>query len=1498
MGQSGSMNDTKKEFKKSGQNAGHINDLRFCGENQQNIYSWIPDMETQDILVINAGNIYEKLNEVRIEKKYACIILDDVLSTVSDFCQEKGIKGFLQKCAGGLGKGGKLVISTANRIGVQYLSGKADDYTGEYFDGINNYSGDKWKKAFTKSELTALFQECGMKYIKFFYPYPNQNYVKEVFTEECFENYGYGNPYLNLSEGRFRLFQESSFYSSLIREGVAANFANAFCVVVSEYEQEEIDDIRYVKLNWDREERFQIVTVIKNKGTVEKYALNKTAEEHIQKMYDSQNTRLSDNIKILQGEYKEKKIVYPFLDIKSLDMLIADEIVRRDREKIVDIFCAFYKQLFENSQLTDGYNTEEFHKVFGNAANGKSYHCKAPANIDLICANVFCEENQYVIIDCEWIFPFLVPVEFVVWRAVNELYSKYKQLETLISCSEFMKVFSIGAEDEKVFLKWGSYFAYEYVKSDSLRDKACAEIPLSLKELHKQYLKEQLEIRAHGIMIDNRFEFDMGNGFEEQNLLYAETDKDGDAFALTLNIPQKCECRIIRWRPAFGRACEIRIQNLHGAEIAAHNAYDTEGEKYSFILGDAFFYFLPDCREDEIRIEGEMIELDVKAQRRLLAAQKKREDEEIEEIKRAEGELEQKLLLANEELKKFKRDNLKLQSDLESVLNSTIWRKTELLRRLKDGRRPEKKEVSESETVPVEEKGEIEPVTKGITQDMIRFCIDSVIISDDMMSVDGWVLCEGHAIDAAYLVLEDIFRIKREYPFQLCPRKDVTEALNIQIEGECGIHVGANYKSGCEQRIFLRILVEGNWFVLDTGKKIPITDTAEDGDFLLERYSEAKKLPDYNECRQFCEEQPGEIKTAGWSVDVIVPVYNGMQYLPGLFESMERTEVAYRLILIEDCSPDERVRPYLREYAKEHNNVVLLENSENLGFVKSVNLALRMVENHVALVNTDVVLPKNWLERLMAPIFSDNKTASATPFTNSATIFSFPDFDKDNVLFMNLEVDEIDSYFAKISPRYVETPTGVGFCMGMNQNAIKEIGILDEETFEKGYGEENDWCQRAIEAGYKNVYVENLFVHHNHGGSFPSETKKRLIEENGAKLLKKHPNYSGDVARFARKDPNKDLREFVKFEIMFRYQAPFVLAFDHNLGGGASDYLKQKMQEQISNEKIFGIVRNNMLDNTCSLEINYGNYQSKMRFQTRKELVNLLKQRNYEQVWINELATYHEVEKWIEDIEKLRETNADSLRLLIHDYFMVCPSLNLMNADGKYCRLPKDNEMCDECLKSNDFSYNSECKSLKQWRELWGGLIEKCDEVIAFSQDSVRILKEIYPQVDSVSLIPHVVEPLEKVRRKHKATPTYNIGVLGAISEQKGLKVIRSLLERIEERHMDMKIVIIGESSEKIDSPAFSITGRYKREEIPELTIKNDIDVFMIPSVWPETFSYTTSEIMSMGMPIAVFDLGAPAERVKDYPKGMILHDVEMDRDELIDSLYEFARQQAEDIDS
>lgn len=52
------------------------------------------------------------------------------------------------------------------------------------------------------------------------------------------------------------------------------------------------------------------------------------------------------------------------------------------------------------------------------------------------------------------------------------------------------------------------------------------------------------------------------------------------------------------------------------------------------------------------------------------------------------------------------------------------------------------------------------------------------------------------------------------------------------------------------------------------------------------------------------------------------------------------------------------------------------------------------------------------------------------------------------------------------------------------------------------------------------------------------------------------------------------------------------------------------------------------------------------------------------------------------------------------------------------------------------------------------------------------------------------------------------------------------------------------------------------------------MNLFLIPSVGPETFSYTTEEAIKTGLPVAVFDLGAQAERVRKYEKWIIIFEI------------------------
>lgn len=604
------------------------------------------------------------------------------------------------------------------------------------------------------------------------------------------------------------------------------------------------------------------------------------------------------------------------------------------------------------------------------------------------------------------------------------------------------------------------------------------------------------------------------------------------------------------------------------------------------------------------------------------------------------------------------------------------------------------------------------------------------------------------------------------------------------------------------------------------------------------------------------------------TIDIIIPVYNGFEYFDSLFSSLENTKMDYRLLIVNDKSTDERVLPYLEEYVKRNPRAVLLNNEKNLGFVGSVNSALKKVKNHTVLLNTDVVVPENWLERLVTPIICNEKIASATPYTNSGTICSFPNFGVNNEIFEGFSVNEIDEVFSKIKPQYPEMPTGVGFCMAMNFNVLNEIGLLDDETFGKGYGEENDWCQRAIKAGYKNVHVENLFVYHKHGGSFLSEEKKKLLETNSKLLREKYPDYERNIARYCQSDPARNVRLYGIIKLLNKVKAKKTVALDHALGGGATAYLESKKAKLLNQEQLFVTVRYNIFDMRYYAEVEYKKYIIKTFSNELSDILELIN--SADEIWINELVTWQNVFEIQNSIKAWHKKTGAHMKMLMHDFFALCPAINLMNEKGEYCEAPEAS-VCSRCIPLNKSNACLDYESGEAWRKNWRDFLESCDEVVTFSNDTKLHIEKVYPGLDNIVLCPHEPHFLPVLNKSFKTTKTLNIGILGILSYKKGLALVKKICEIIEEKQLNVRICLIGDTEDEFESPMFVKTGRYTKGQVPRLTLELDIDVFFIASIWPETFSYTTSEIMSMNMPLAVLDIGAPPERVKEYDRDCII---------------------------
>lgn len=258
---------------------------------------------------------------------------------------------------------------------------------------------------------------------------------------------------------------------------------------------------------------------------------------------------------------------------------------------------------------------------------------------------------------------------------------------------------------------------------------------------------------------------------------------------------------------------------------------------------------------------------------------------------------------------------------------------------------------------------------------------------------------------------------------------------------------------------------------------------------------------------------------------IVVPVFNAYRHLQACLESIAGTVPRHaEVLVIDDASTDARVQPLLRSWANEAGTQRrLLSHEKNRGFVATANEGMRSAGRDVVLLNSDTEVGMGWLQRLADCLSSDRSIATATPWSNNGEIVSLPDFCASNPV-----PDDLDAVAQAIAscgqPVYPDIPTAVGFCMAISHQAIESIGFFDEEAFGLGYGEENDFCQRAEKAGFRNVVCDNAYVAH-HGGASFGPLGLKPDKNSMQRLLAKHPDYMNQVSEFIQSDPLAGRRE-------------------------------------------------------------------------------------------------------------------------------------------------------------------------------------------------------------------------------------------------------------------------------------------------------------------------------------------------------------------------------------
>ena len=622
-------------------------------------------------------------------------------------------------------------------------------------------------------------------------------------------------------------------------------------------------------------------------------------------------------------------------------------------------------------------------------------------------------------------------------------------------------------------------------------------------------------------------------------------------------------------------------------------------------------------------------------------------------------------------------------------------------------------------------------------------------------------------------------------------------------------------------------------------------------------------------------------------IDIIVPIYNAYEFTEECIKSViKNTDLSkHTLVLINDKSPDENIFPMLLKYKNENKDkqIIVLENEQNSGFVKTVNKGMQYSKNDVILLNSDTEVTKGWIEKIQKCAYSNEYIATVTPLTNNGTIASVPNFGVDNELPKNMNLEEYAEMIEKASKnRYPELTTGNGFCMYIKRKVIEEIGLFDDITFEKGYGEENDFCYRALDHGYTNVLCDNTFIYHKGTQSFKKEnltaTRAALIEEHMKRLREKHPTYVQRTDNFIANNPIRDIQENVNLNILLHNKKRIlylVNEWEENMvmTGGTSLHIKDLILSNLKNNIAsfvlapdkFDLQRMKLYLYTDNYAREIANYKTDLGNYGQINYTNSKYKETLENIFdsfkIDILHVHHFLFQTFDAIDVAKARNIYSI-ITLHDLYMICPSINMVYKD-KYCEYDEKKD-CSKCLK-NRYGVNSNI--LTNWQNTCKKVLEKFDKRIVPSENTKRLFENVYKNLE-IEVVEHGVTVIE-TKPKERTSKEFNIAFVGAMAIHKGSNVLKDLINK--NNNSNIKIHLFGKSEDKTltkNTANYTNHGPYTRGELPQLLINNDIDLVCIFATWPETYSYTLTESYMAGVPVLTFDIGAVGERVKKDDLG------------------------------
>jgi len=227
--------------------------------------------------------------------------------------------------------------------------------------------------------------------------------------------------------------------------------------------------------------------------------------------------------------------------------------------------------------------------------------------------------------------------------------------------------------------------------------------------------------------------------------------------------------------------------------------------------------------------------------------------------------------------------------------------------------------------------------------------------------------------------------------------------------------------------------------------------------------------------------------------------------------------------------------------------------------------------------------------------------------------------------------------------------------------------------------------------------------------------------------------------------------------------------------------------------------------------------------------------------------------------------------VLLHDFYAVCPRVNAVTGEGRYCGLAPV-ETCRACIAQ----FGAEIVDVDpaDWRRAAQACLTGAERIHVPSEDTARRLAPLLPGVTITPWHPASDDghPPEVAPRIAGDRPM-RVVMIGALNVPKGSSVLVGLAAETRRRSAPISYAVIGPSDQTavLTNLGVRVHGRYDSRDLGRLIEDAAPDLVFLPAIWPETWSFVLGHALELGHPVAVFDIGAPADRLRAIGRGHVL---------------------------